>query len=125
MRAFTNIYPVPIRSIAMKQKPRAGQNSSDCPSALCDHDTVRPGGVEMADHVTPKDIEENVRQVAGTPAGRARSDPPCGFWQNQRILKAERLAAARRGIEETVEKFGDQYPRQKDRMIAWASRKFS
>jgi hypothetical protein len=34
-------------------------------------------------------------------------------------LKAQRLAAVRRGIEETVEKFGDQYPRQKDKMISW------
>ena len=33
--------------------------------------------------------------------------------EEPRYLKAERLAAVRRGIEETVEKFGDQHPTSK------------
>jgi hypothetical protein len=72
----------------------------------------------MADHVTPKDIEENVRQVTDS-SWKSALRSAMRVLAEPKDLKAERLAAARRGIEETVEKFGDQYPRQKDRMIAW------
>ena len=72
----------------------------------------------MADHVTPRDIEENVRQITDS-SWKSALRAAMRILAEPRHLKAERLAAARQGIEDTVEKFGDQYPRQKDKMIAW------
>ena len=72
----------------------------------------------MADHVTPRDIEENVRQITNS-SWKSALRAAMRILAEPRHLKAERLAAARQGIEDTVEKFGDQYPRQKDKMIAW------
>jgi hypothetical protein len=72
----------------------------------------------MADHATPKDIEENVRQITDS-SWKSALRAAMRVLEEPRYLKAERLAAVRRGIEETVEKFGDQHPRQKDKMIAW------
>ena len=60
----------------------------------------------MADPATPKAIQENVRA-----AMRVLEEP--------KHLKAERLAAVRSGIQETVEQFADQHPRQRERMAAW------
>jgi hypothetical protein len=72
----------------------------------------------MAEHVTPKDIEENVRQITDS-SWKSALRAAMRVLAEPKHLKAERLAAARRGIEDTVKKFGDQYPRQKDKMIAW------
>ena len=72
----------------------------------------------MADHATPKAIEENVRQI--TDAGwKSALRAAMRVLEEPKHLKAERLAAVRRGIEETVLQFGDQYPRQKEKMVAW------
>ena len=72
----------------------------------------------MADHTTPKDIEENVRQITDS-NWKSALRAAMRVLEEPNYLKAERLAAVRRGIEETVQKFGDQHPRQKDNMIRW------
>ena len=72
----------------------------------------------MADHFTPKDIEENVRQITDS-NWKSALRAAMRVLEEPKYLKAERLAAVRRGIEETVQKFGDQHPRQKDKMISW------
>jgi len=72
----------------------------------------------MADHTTPKDIEENVRQITDS-NWKSALRAAMRVLEEPKYLKAERLAAVRRGIEETVQKFGDQHPRQKDNMIRW------
>ena len=72
----------------------------------------------MADHVTPKDIEENVRQITDS-SWKSALRAAMRVLEEPKYLKVERLAAVRRAIEETVEKFGDEHPRQKDKMIAW------
>jgi hypothetical protein len=72
----------------------------------------------MADHITPKDIEENVRQITDS-SWKSALRAATRILAEPRHLKAERLAAARRGIEDTVEKFSERYPRQKDKMNAW------
>ena len=72
----------------------------------------------MADYATPKDIEENVRQITDS-NWKSALRAAMRVLEEPKYLKAERLAAVRRGIEETVQKFGDQHPRQKDNMIRW------
>ena len=72
----------------------------------------------MADHVTPKDIEENVRQITDS-NWKSALRAAMRVLEEPKYLKVDRLAAVRRGIEETVEKFGDQHPGQKDKMISW------
>ena len=72
----------------------------------------------MADYATPKDIEENVRQITDL-NWKSALRAAMRVLEEPKYLKAERLAAVRRGIEETVQKFGDQHPRQKDNMIRW------
>ena len=72
----------------------------------------------MADYATPKDIEENVRQITDS-NWKSALRAAMRVLEEPKYLKVERLAAVRRGIEETVEKFGDQHPRQKDKMISW------
>ena len=74
----------------------------------------------MADYATPKDIEENVRQITDS-NWKSALRAAMRVLEEPKYLKVERLAAVRRGIEETVEKFGDQHPRQKDKMINWGN----
>lgn len=76
------------------------------------------GGSDMADHATPKELEENVRQITDS-SWKSALRAAMRVLEEPKHLKAERLAAVRRGIEETVKKFGDQHPRQKDKMISW------
>ena len=70
----------------------------------------------MADHATPKDLKENVRQITDS-NWKSALRAAMRVLEEPKYLKVERLAAVRRGIEETVEKFGDEHPRHK--MIAW------
>ena len=72
----------------------------------------------MADHATPKALEENVRQITDS-SWKSALRAAMRVLEEPKYLKVERLAAMRRGIEETVEKFGREHPRQKDKMIAW------
>jgi|EndMetStandDraft_8_1072994.scaffolds.fasta_scaffold883590_1 hypothetical protein len=72
----------------------------------------------MADHATPKELEENVRQITDS-SWKSALRAAMRVLEEPKHLKAERLAAVRRGIEETVKNFGDQHPRQKDKMINW------
>ena len=72
----------------------------------------------MADPATPKAIEENVRQITDA-SWKSALRAAMRVLEEPKHLKAERLAAVRRGIEETVEHFADQHPRQRERMAAW------
>jgi hypothetical protein len=49
------------------------------------------------------------KRATGSDAGSGRTNVP----------KSTAPSGRTSGIEETVEKFGDQYPRQKDKMISW------
>jgi hypothetical protein len=67
----------------------------------------------MADPATPKAIEENVRQITDA-SWKSALRAAMRVLEEPKHLKAERLAAVRRGIEETVEQFADQHPRQRE-----------
>jgi hypothetical protein len=104
----------------------------------CPHRSPRPGRAlnPASEYARPLTILANLAMSARKRASIPQACCRPASWKSalraaMRVLeeptylKAQRLAAVRRGIEETVEKFGDQYPRQKDKMISWGSCKYS